>query len=287
MEHKLLSKLINRKDDTNKYSYGHVLIIGGSPGTVGAPLLSAMASLRIGAGLVTIASSINVIDKLEKRVLEAMTLRIPENENEAFDSLNKFIKERKISVVLIGPGLVNFNANLIKKLIANISIPTILDAGALTCFKDDLVKLKQASIRNKQFIFTPHDGEFKKLTGIELPSDIHSRKEVAALYSKEFEVVLVSKANKTLVAGPDGSIYENYTGNPGLATAGTGDVLAGIIAGLLAQGFTTFEASQLGVYLHGLAGDIAAQEKTQPGIIASDVIEYLPNALSSKNMSSK
>ncbi|MFZ1821057.1 MAG: NAD(P)H-hydrate dehydratase [Acidimicrobiia bacterium] len=287
MEHKLLSKLINRKDDTNKYSYGHVLIIGGSPGTVGAPLLSAMASLRIGAGLVTIASSINVIDKLEKRVLEVMTLRIPENENEAFDSLNKFIKERKISVVLIGPGLVNFNANLIKKLIANISIPTILDAGALTCFKDDLVKLKQASIRNKQFIFTPHDGEFKKLTGIELPSDIHSRKEVAALYSKEFEVVLVSKANKTLVAGPDGSIYENYTGNPGLATAGTGDVLAGIIAGLLAQGFTTFEASQLGVYLHGLAGDIAAQEKTQPGIIASDVIEYLPNALSSKNMSSK
>ncbi|MBP9116186.1 MAG: NAD(P)H-hydrate dehydratase [Acidimicrobiia bacterium] len=287
MEHKLLSKLINRKDDTNKYSYGHVLIIGGSPGTVGAPLLSAMASLRIGAGLVTIASSINVIDKLEKRVLEAMTLRIPENENEAFDSLNKFIKERKISVVLIGPGLVNFNANLIKKLIANISIPTILDAGALTCFKDDLVKLKQASIRNKQFIFTPHDGEFKKLTGIELPSDIHSRKEVAALYSKEFEVVLVSKANKTLVAGPDGSIYENYTGNPGLATAGTGDVLAGIIAGLLAQGFTTFEASQLGVYLHGLAGDIAAQEKTQPGIIASDVIGYLPNALSSKNMSSK
>lgn len=287
MEHKLLSKLINRKDDTNKYSYGHVLIIGGSPGTVGAPLLSAMASLRIGAGLVTIASSINVIDKLEKRVLEVMTLRIPENENEAFDSLNKFIKERKISVVLIGPGLVNFNANLIKKLIANISIPTILDAGALTCFKDDLVKLKQASIRNKQFIFTPHDGEFKKLTGIELPSDIHSRKEVAALYSKEFEVVLVSKANKTLVAGPDGSIYENYTGNPGLATAGTGDVLAGIIAGLLAQGFTTFEASQLGVYLHGLAGDIAAQEKTQPGIIASDVIGYLPNALSSKNMSSK
>ena len=279
MEHKLLSKLINRKDDTNKYSYGHVLIIGGSPGTVGAPLLSAMASLRIGAGLVTIASSINVIDKLEKRVLEVMTLRIPENENEAFDSLNKFIKERKISVVLIGPGLVNFNANLIKKLIANISIPTILDAGALTCFKDDLVKLKQASIRNKQFIFTPHDGEFKKLTGIELPSDIHSRKEVAALYSKEFEVVLVSKANKTLVAGPDGSIYENYTGNPGLATAGTGDVLAGIIAGLLAQGFTTFEASQLGVYLHGLAGDIAAQEKTQPGIIASDVIGYLPNAL--------
>lgn len=253
---------MDRRLESHKYDYGHVLVIGGSPGMVGAPLLVAMAALRTGAGLATIASSADVIDKLEKRVVEVMTLRI-----DNLSTIIDFVKERKVSAVAVGSGMDANQLGLVKQLLPRLTIPAIIDAGALAAHQ-----------LAKEAILTPHTGELARLVGGPLPPDAPAFvKKLAG----QWQQVVVLKGNHTSVAGPQGEWYVNHTGNPGLATAGTGDVLSGVIAGLLAQGAAPFEAAQYGVYLHGLAGDLAAQDKTQPGMVASDVIDKLPAALQS------
>lgn len=279
MHKEIINKLVERNPDTNKYDYGHVLIVGGAPGMVGAPLLSAMAALRLGAGLVTIASSENVIDKLEKRVLEVMTLRIPLEENAAVSSLLDFIKNRKVNVVVFGPGMNPDFGPIVKNIMSKLQIPVVLDASAITCYKGNLDLLKAQAINNQNIVLTPHDGEFEKLTNITLSKIGDERKKVVDDFAKQNNLVLVSKGDHTLVANPNSEIYENQSGNPGLATPGSGDVLAGIIAALIVQDVNPKDASELGVYVHGVAGDIAAKEKTQAGMIASDIIEYLPHAI--------
>jgi NAD(P)H-hydrate epimerase len=259
----IFAQLLNRPADSHKYQYGHVLVVGGSPGMVGAPLLSGMAALRTGAGLVTIAAPADVTDKLERRVKAIMTLTLPAN-------LENFIKERKVSVAVIGPGLqpTAETASLVKELLRT-DIPLIIDGGAL---QNNLTFSKHA-------ILTPHTGEFQRLTDVELPTARPDLKPIAIRFVKIHHVTLVLKGQPTYVAHSDGSLYENTTGNPGLATAGTGDVLTGVIASLIAQKIEPEKAAEIGVYLHGLAGDIAAAEKTEPGMIAGDVIEALPEAL--------
>jgi len=269
----------HRNNETNKYDYGHVLIIGGAPGMVGAPLLSGLSALRVGAGLVTITSSSEVIDKLEKRVLEIMTLRLPDNNDEALETIIEFIEKRRVSVVVFGPGFDTTTETLVKNIIGMISIPIVLDAGAVTMFHDDLTTLKKVAKHNQKIILTPHDGEFEKLTGTKLATEIDKRKETAAAFAKIYGLTLVCKGTTSLVAHPDANVYVNSTSNPGMATAGTGDVLDGIIAGLIAQGFTLEDATDNGIYIHGLAGDLVAEEKTQVSLIASDLIESLPLAL--------
>ncbi len=278
MHYEIIKKLLTRKSDSNKYEFGHVLIIGGSPGMVGAPFLSAMGALRAGAGLVTIASTPEVIDKLEKRVLEIMTVRIPSDTEKAVETIREFIDNRRVSVVVLGPGMDAKFAMIAKSLVSHLTIPVILDAGALTGFGDDISVLDEATKTNPHIIATPHDGEFEKLSGTQLPSEIISRKEIASQYAQTHNLTLLCKGSPTLVAHVDGSVYENNTGNPGLATAGSGDVLAGIIAGLIAQGCNGAQAADVGAYVHGLAGDLAEEEKTEAGMIASDIVEYLPAA---------
>lgn len=264
MDKEIFAKLLDRPADSHKYDYGHVLIVGGSPGMVGAPLLSGMAALRSGAGLVTIAAPAEVADKLERRVKEIMTLALPAD-------LKDFIKARKVSAVVIGPGLkpAPESAALLDQLIET-GLPLIIDGGAL-----DLIKDRSP----KNAILTPHTGEFQRLIDEKLPQERAATKPVAVKFAQARSLTLVLKGEPTYVAHLDGSIYENPTGNPGLATAGTGDVLTGVIAGLIAQHVEPGQAAEAGVYLHGLAGDIAAEAKTEPGMVAGDVIDALPEAL--------
>lgn len=278
MDKKVLEQLLKRPDDGYKYSFGHTLIVGGSPGMVGAPLLSGKAALRTGAGLVTIASEDAVITKIENRVEEIMTLSMPKASGEANALLQAFITERKVTVMVLGPGLqpsVQLG-NLIEKLIEQQSVPFIIDGGALGALRDHPEVVLRA--RSHAIILTPHLGEFKRLVNIKLPEEHSELKPIAKQFAEAANVHLVLKGHPTYVSHPDGELYENTTGNPGLATAGTGDVLTGVIAGIISQGVAPEKATELAVYLHGLAGDIAAQEKTQPGMIASDVIEAIPAA---------
>lgn len=246
---------------------------------VGAPLLAAAAALRTGAGLVTVAAGAGVIDKLEKRVVEVMTKRLPDDNSEAFEALSDFIKARRVAVVAIGPGLDKARAGLAKELLGTLRLPIVLDASGLAAFNGNQAGLRNASRHNPSIILTPHHGEFERLTGSKLPADKAKIQKVVIDTAQATGTTIILKGHRSLVATPDGEIYVNSSGNPGLATAGTGDVLTGMVAGLLAQSFNAFEAARYGVYLHGSAGDIAARAKTEPGLIASDVIEAIPAAL--------
>ncbi len=246
---------------------------------VGAPLLTGKAALRTGAGLVTIASTSEVTDKLEKRVEEIMTLSLPTNAQEAFSALEEFIKNRKVSVIVIGPGLKPdpYYEIIIEKLLQNQSLPLIIDGGGLSLIRSNLDQLKNSA--SSTIILTPHFGEFERLLDKKLPSERIELKPIVTDFARNYKVTLVLKGHPTYVAGPSSQIYENLTGGPGLATAGSGDVLSGIISGIISQNIDSTEATEAAVYLHGLAGDIATSLKTEPGMIASDIIESIPPAL--------
>lgn len=278
MDKDLLRHLLDRSADSNKYDFGHVLVVGGTPGMVGAPLLAGMAALRTGAGLVTIAAPASVTSKLERRVKEIMTLTLPDNPGKATETLLDFVNKRKVNASVFGPGLKPETAANYLDFLKKLAHPVVIDAGGLVMFRSKLDQLKHIS-HNADLILTPHAGEYKKLAGASLPDN---EKEIAKEISDRatsLGLTIVLKGHRTLIAHPDGTTHRNTNGNPGLATAGTGDVLAGIIAGLLAQNVPAAEAAQAGVYIHGLAGDLAVADKTQAGIIASDVIEFIPKAL--------
>lgn len=247
---------------------------------VGAPLLAGMAALRVGAGLVTIASQETTARQLEKRVKEIMTLALPtyNQAEEAAGAVLKFVHARKVTSLVIGPGLAPSAGALVQSLTTQLSLPIVLDAGALAAFDGHLELLQKATAHNPGVIITPHSGEFDRLANVTFNED-HRRRQYAQQFAAQYRLTVVLKGRHTLVAHPDGSSYVNQTGNPGLATAGTGDVLAGVIAGLLAQKFEPGQAAEIGVYLHGLAGDLAAADKTEAGLIASDLIDLLPAAL--------
>jgi hydroxyethylthiazole kinase-like uncharacterized protein yjeF len=266
----ILRALLERDPEAHKYDFGHVLVLGGSPGMVGAPYLAARAVLRAGAGLVTIAAPAAVTAVLESRVNEIMTLALPENG--AAEAARTFMAERRVSVVVMGPGAGPGWAEFMRELMMKVNVPAVIDAGGLAALVGHTDGLAGAGEANPGLILTPHAGEFKKLAGVAASAG------AAGSLAREHHVTIVLKGHRTVVAHPDGTAYTNQTGNPGMATAGTGDVLSGIIGGLLAQKLSPAEASVGGVYLHGLAGDLAGAAKTQPGLIAGDLIEYIPQA---------
>jgi len=275
----IFKQLLDRRADANKYDFGHVLVIGGSPGMVGAPYLTAEAALRVGCGLVTLASLPIVVDKVEKRLKEIMTLCLEPDAPAALQTVKKFITDRKVSVVVIGPGLSPELADPAVDLPAQLSVPVVLDAGAITAFAGKLASLKEIGASNGRIILTPHPGEYAKLTGALLPEGQDMRTRAVTAFAEQHKVTVVLKGHNTLVCHPDGQVYVNNTGNPGMATAGSGDVLSGIIAGILAQNLDFNKSVETAIYLHGLAGDLAAAAKTQPGMIASDITDFIPQAL--------
>lgn len=264
---------MHRPKDSNKYNFGHVLIVGGSPGMVGAPLLVGKAALRVGAGLVTVASDERTATCLDKRVEEIMTLTLPsyDKPGAVVEKLAAFAAEHKVTVLVVGPGLKENAAPFVRLLAEQLKLPLVLDAGGLAAFQSHLPQLQKITQHNNAVVITPHSGEYAKLTG--QPS------LQATQFAINYNLTVVLKGHSTVVAHPNGAEWRNNTGNPGMATAGTGDVLSGVIAGLLAQAVEPAQAAELGVCIHGLAGDIAAGVKTQPGMIASDIIDFLPEAL--------
>lgn len=269
MDYKL-PKLPKRSENSNKGTFGKVLNISGSEYMTGAGFLSSVSALKVGAGYVELAScerALNVVATLAPEVVLAPLSKIPELISNA-------------TVLLIGCGLsTSDTAKRIVKTVLPAQIPTVVDADGLNILAENpeiLHSDKNDKIKN--LIFTPHPKEASRLLNCELEDVLNNMENSAKKICEKYNCITVLKSHNTIVS--DGNkIYRNTTGNSALAKAGSGDVLAGIIAGLLAQKMTPFDASSLGVYIHGLAGDLAKNDLTAYGVLASDTVRYIPNAL--------
>lgn len=242
----------------------------------GAPLLASRAALRSGAGLVSIAAEESLAEKLELQSAEIMTLYLPQELKKVADNLERFISEHKVSAVVIGPGFKDnpYSRALYDYALNSCSLPMVVDGGALNMLVDNLTVLNET----KEIVLTPHLGEFKRLVGSDIP---HKRSEILPIaknFAAKNKVTLILKGDRTLISHQGKLNHENETGNPGMATAGSGDVLSGILGAFLAHGLNIYDASKAAVYIHGLAGDLAADAKTQPALIAGDIIDFLPDA---------
>lgn len=247
---------------------------------VGAPFLAATAALRVGAGLVTIASDKSVIEKLERRVVEIMTLAVATDSAASLSIAEDYIAVRKVSILVIGPGLSPAAAPLVLSLIATTALPMVIDGGALGIIAANRKALHKRAATG--LILTPHTGELQHFFEQPLPKNQSGILKLAKNLAITEKLTLVVKGHPTYTITESGTIIKNNSGGPALATAGTGDVLAGMIGGIVAQGIAPDEAVPAAVYLHGKAGDLAAQLKTEPGVIASDVVELIPQALKVK-----
>ena len=213
-----------------------------------------------------------------------MTLPLPETKSGALSTralakIREFAK--KIDILVIGPGLSRDRSTqtLARKVIREIDKPAVIDADALNALAGHLEILKSRNSKERIRILTPHPGEMGRLTGLSPQAIQNNRISLAQKFSREHRVTLALKGKKTVVSDYRGNTYINKTGNPGMSSAGTGDVLTGMIAAFLGQGLDAFSAAKYGVYLHGLAGDLAAKEKTQISLIASDIIAKIPKAI--------
>lgn len=267
-----------RPVDSHKGNYGHVLVVGGSSGMTGAVALTAMAAVRSGAGLVTAAVPVGCHQIIEIKVTEAMSKPLSETGDGgiALSALGVLEKAAAGKVTVLGPGLSRHKEtqDLVRAFVANLPGPIVLDADALFALADCQELLKRSK---HPVVITPHPGEMGHLLGISAADVQAHRVEIVEQVAREWNVVAVLKGTKTLVATPEGRLFINPTGNPGMATGGSGDVLAGIIGSLLAQGVSAGEAAALGVFLHGLAGDRAADLKSRTGLAAGDLVTCLPD----------
>lgn len=274
--------LPSRRPAAHKGTFGHAAIIAGSVGKTGAAALAATAALRMGTGLVTVATPSSVNDVLEGKLLEAMTMPLPETESRtlarsSLDRLLSFIHAR--TAVAIGPGLSMHpeTVELVQSLIKHLDRPSVLDADALNALATSPSLLSDCKIPP---LLTPHPGEMARLdAGATVQAVNADRIGTARRFARERGVVLMLKGARTVIARPDGLAAVCPTGNPGMATAGTGDVLTGMAVGLLAQGVPAWEAACAAAYLHGLAGDLAARALGQAGMLAGDLIANIPHAM--------
>lgn len=277
---KLPSILLKRKLDSHKGDYGHLLVIGGSPGLTGAVALCSLSALRAGSGLVTLAIPESLNPILEMKLTEVMTKPFPETKEKTLSrkALPQILRfSKKIDGFAIGPGFSTQKetANFLLQLLPRIDKPVILDADGINILAREIGVLKKIK---SPFILSPHPGEMARLLKKDISEVQKNRKKIARDFAAKYGVVLVLKGYKTVVADQKGNIYINNTGNPGMATAGSGDVLTGIIGAFLAQGLSSFAAAKFAVYLHSLAGDLAAKKKGEISLIATDILENLPKA---------
>jgi ADP-dependent NAD(P)H-hydrate dehydratase len=274
-----LPRLAARAADSNKGQYGRVLVVAGSRGMTGAAILCASAALRGGAGLVRVAVPREALAIVAGGNPCYMTAPLPQDEGGRLDlAADKELLEltQGQDVVAIGPGLGRSPSMiaLVSAVLERFAGPVVLDADGLNAFAQQTARLR----RSPPLILTPHPGEFGRLLNIDTARVQAQRRELATAFARENSLVLLLKGHRTIVT--DGRrLYENTTGNPGMATAGSGDVLTGLVAALVGQGLEAFAAAQLGAYVHGLAGDLAKADYGEVGLIASDVLERLPRAL--------
>jgi NAD(P)H-hydrate epimerase len=261
---------LKRKPDSNKYNFGHVLIIAGSKSMPGAGVLCCLGALYSGVGLVTYAVK-------EDFLLQACSMSKPETiflvYKTALDIL-KYVKSRKVTSIAIGPGL-KADYKFIHKIISSVDVPIVLDASGLAVFNGISDKLN--GVKSK-LILTPHFGEFSKLLNISVDSLKNHRAKIVSDFAIKNSLTCVLKGKNTIVAF-DGKIYTNNTGTPAMSTAGSGDALSGMIAAFVNIGNDIFEAVKFAVFVHGLAGESAEKEKYQISVTASDIAENIHRAL--------
>ncbi len=270
-----------RKRDSHKGDYGHLMVIAGSPGKAGAAIMAARGALRAGAGLVSVATPNGLVPVIQSQLAEAMCVPAAESIEGTLGvgSEEELLKAAEhMSAVALGPGLSTHfeTAQVVRDMVQRLTVPMVVDADGLNAFAGYTGILKKAKA---PVILTPHPGEMGRLVSMSSSDVQKDRLDVASRFAKEHKVIVVLKGAGTVVALPDGQMFINSTGNPGMATGGTGDVLTGMIGGLLAQGHPAAQAACLGVYLHGLAGDLAAKEKGEAAMIAGDLIEKIPEAM--------
>lgn len=273
-------RLPRRAPDAHKGTFGTVQVVAGCQGMAGAAVLTGRAALRAGAGLVRVACPVVIQDVVAAAYPGYTTWGIRQHADGSFgEGVVEELLEvcRAADVAAIGPGLGRADgiAAFVRELVAGLpDLPVVLDADGLNAvapFADDF------SGRAEPLVLTPHPGEFSRLLGVPVANVLADRESLAVAFARQFGVILVLKGANTLVT--DGArLYRNTTGNPGMATGGSGDVLTGVIAALVAQGLAAFDAAVLGTWVHGRAGDLAAARLGQTALTATDLLDYLPEA---------
>jgi hydroxyethylthiazole kinase-like uncharacterized protein yjeF len=264
-----------RQKFSHKGTYGHALLVAGSYGKMGAAVLSSRACLRTGVGLLTVHVPACGYEIIQTSIPEAMV---------SVDSEQKYISDNihldRYNVVGIGPGIgmEKQTQNILKVLIQNSRGPMVIDADAINILSENKTWL---SFLPQGSILTPHPKEFERMVAMALSPEDRLKEQIN--FSREYNVYVVLKGAQTSISCPDGTVYFNSTGNPGMATAGSGDVLTGIVTSLLAQGYQAKDAAILGVYLHGFAGDVAAAKHSKESMIASDIIDCIEDFYNSLN----
>lgn len=283
-----LPQIRERNPSSHKGEFGRVFVAAGSTGMTGAAYLSSKAALRSGAGLVTLGIPEGLNAVMEVKLTCVMTRPMPQTTagTLAIAAKPKIIESaRNADVVVIGPGLSQHpeTRELTIALLRELNVPIVLDADGLNAVagQPDVIGAAKNSI-----VLTPHPGELARLMNLRSAADVQRNRMNTA---KQFvtslqnggdkDIVLALKGHETIVIDRN-RIYVNDTGNPGMASAGSGDVLSGVVGALIGQGLSAFDAAQLGVHIHGLAGDIAAQRKGEISMIATDILDCLPDALS-------
>jgi NAD(P)H-hydrate epimerase len=270
-----------RKVESHKGDYGHLLVVAGSKGKPGAARMVAEAAFRSGVGLVTVATPESVQPILAPQVMEMMTEPIPETREGTVSSkatarVLKLLEGK--GVLTLGPGLTTAaeTQSFIRELVTETRLPLILDADGLNAYQGHTEAL---SGKDRTLILTPHPGEMGRLLGISSDDVQKNRISICQKFSTQHHCFLVLKGHRTLISDPDGNIWVNPTGNPGMATAGSGDVLTGILSGFVTQGIPILHAILLGVYLHGLSADLCASRRGELALMARDIIDHLPDAM--------
>ncbi len=275
--------LANETPDVHKGTRGHLLVIAGSKGKTGAAALAAMGALRAGAGLVTVGIPASLNSIMECKLTEAMTAPLPETLSgslsySAFDDILRLADDK--TAIAIGPGLSTEDetVRLVCEIIKRCSLPMVIDADALNAIS---MNPEALDLLDNKKIVTPHPGEMGRLAGLTAKDIQQNRLAISREFAIKRKCNLVLKGAGTIVAEPNGVLNINPTGNPCLATGGTGDVLTGIISGLLARGLKEVKAAKAGVYIHGLAADLYAEKNGGSGMIASDLLDKIPGIMNS------
>jgi ADP-dependent NAD(P)H-hydrate dehydratase / NAD(P)H-hydrate epimerase len=275
------SMIPNRPTNTHKGDYGHTLVVAGSRGKGGAAGLTGLAALRAGAGLVTLAVPESCHQALEFNPLETMAVSLPETKSgclstKAIDAILNSLKGK--NALAIGPGLSTDKetVQLLAALLPQVECPLVIDADGINALGKSGTLLGQIQVNT---VLTPHPKEMSRLSGWSVQDILNHRIERAGEFAQEHEVTLLLKGARTLLAFADGTVFINPTGNPGMATAGSGDVLTGLIAGLVSQGLSVPSATAAGAFIHGMAGDLYAETHHEVPLIASDLLDTIPEAI--------
>lgn len=270
-----------RRKRSNKGTFGKLIVVAGSKNMTGAAYLTVKSGYRVGAGIVYAATVKSAVSVLQTLIPEAVEIGLDESNGRitenAYQTLDKLIKNADAFVIGPGIGISEGTKRFIIRLLQNIgNKPVLIDADGL----NNIISCKSI-IRNLNCVITPHIGEMSRLSGKSVREILDNTLDTAIQFSKEYGCVTLLKDAHTVIASPDGTSYINLTGNSGMAKGGSGDVLSGIIGGLIAQGMNIFDSAVLGAYIHGTAGDIAAKKYTQYGILSGEISDFIPYAIKS------